>query len=136
MTGFHQPTTPGSSTVGDVRIRMSDGTVAVPSQGMLAPMAARIWRHPFTRLIAIAASPHNHTPKSDGAIQSGVRAAATATVVSSEISANGSLNPRTAGDVITEAIVEGACLHSRKLPAAANTTNGTRNLIEAANHRP
>jgi len=30
----------------------------------------------------------------------------------------------------------GACCHWTRLPAAANAANGTRNLTEAANHRP
>src|SRR5678816_3781674 len=136
MTGFQSPTTPGSSTVGAVRISMPDGMGVAASQGALMRMAARIRRHPFTRLMAMAAHPHIHRAKSDGTIQPASGLVTADAEARSDISANGSLSSRMIGDVITDATGAGACCHSRRPPAAVSAANGTRNLAEATNHRP
>src|SRR5688572_4186994 len=136
ITGRRRPTTPGSSTVGAVRISIPAGRGVADSHGVLAPTAARLLRHSVTRLNVIAANPQNQTAKSTGAIHAGCAAAETVVVGSNQIAANGALKSRAAGDATTALIGTGACCHSRSPPAAANVANGTRNLAEATNHRP
>src|SRR5688572_60285 len=107
MTGRRRPTTPGSSTVGTVRISMPAGTGVAVSHGVLAPTAARISRHCFTRLSVIAANPQSQTPKSNGAIHWNCAGTATIVVGSSDISAKGALRSRAAGDATTDLIAAG-----------------------------
>src|SRR4051812_22267145 len=111
---------------------MSDERGVVPSQAVLARTALRIRRHPCNRLKAIAANPHSHTPANDSAIQSGPAVAVAMTPVWGDNAANGALKSRTPADATTDLIRAGACRHSTNPPAAANSANGTRNLIDAA----
>ena len=101
ITGRRRPTTPGSSTVGAVRISMPAGTGVVAANGVLARTAARISRHCRTRRSTIAANPQSPHRKSNGAIHCGCAAAVTIGVGSSHIAANGALKSRTPGDATT-----------------------------------
>src|SRR5688500_7006058 len=125
--------TPGSRAVGATRISMSAGTAVADGQGALAPTAARIPRHCFTRRKTIAANPQAHTVKRSGAIHCGCATAVTIVVGSNHSSANGALKSRAAGDATNDLIGAGACGHWTRLPSAASAANGTRNFTEAPN---
>src|SRR5687768_5189579 len=109
---------------------MPAGTGAADFHVRLTPTAARISRHCFTRLSAIATNPQSQTPRSNGAIHCHGPATATMAVGSSGISRNGALKSRAAGDATTDLIGAGACCHWTRLPTAANAAKGTRNLTE------